>query len=90
MIVFLKIGAKIDISVNLTIFFAVILLSINIIYLLPLFNSEINDFVSTNKESKYGIKKDKNSVLETILFSLKIGSTILKKTMNFIRVPAKK
>jgi hypothetical protein len=36
------------------------------------------------------MKKDRNSVLETISFSLKIGNTILKKTMNFIRVPAKK
>jgi hypothetical protein len=54
------------------------------------FKSEINDFVSTNKDSKYGMKKERNSVLETILFSLKIGNTILKKTMNFIRVPAKK
>jgi hypothetical protein len=58
--------------------------------LLGVFKSEINDFVSTNKDSKYGMKKDRNSVLETISFSLKIGNTILKKTMNFIRVPAKK
>ena len=59
-------------------------------YLLDIFKSVIKDLVSTTKDSKYGIKKHRNSVLETILSSLKIGKTIIKKTMNFTNVPAKK
>lgn len=59
-------------------------------YLLDVFKSVIKDLVSTTKDSKYGIKKYRNSVLETILSSLKIGKTIIKKTMNFTNVPAKK
>ena len=35
-------------------------------------SNEIRDFVSTINDKKYGIKKVKNSVLETILSSLKI------------------
>ena len=50
----------------------------------------MRDFVSTIKDKKYGIKKVKNSVLETILSSLKIGNTKMKKMKNLIKVPNKK
>ena len=55
-----------------------------------LFNRRTNDIVSTNSVSKYGTKKDKNSVLEISLSSLYSGNIKTKKSIDLIIVPPKK
>ena len=54
-----------------------------------LFNKRTNDIVSTNNVSKYGTKKDKNSILETLLSCLYCGNIKIKKSSDLIIVPQK-
>ena len=55
-----------------------------------LFNKRTNDIVSTNNVSKYGTKKDRNSILETLLSCLYKGSIKIKKSSDLTIVPPKK
>ena len=55
-----------------------------------MFNKRTNDIVSTNNVSKYGTKKDKNSILEILLSCLYKGNIKTKKSSILIIVPPKK
>ena len=54
-----------------------------------MFNKRTNDIVSTSNVSKYGTKKDRNSILETLLSCLNKGSIKTKKSSDLTIVPPK-